>query len=115
MRYNDLKYSRLWAEDVMADVIIRNERLAWKLFEIARRENRSVDDIIETLVEEHYPNETDKKPVPGSFAALAESARRANIRSPYPVDTSSHSREILENEYADYLKKRMEDQNDTDW
>lgn len=96
----------------MEKVVIRNERLARRLFDIAHRENRSVDDIIETLVDEHYPNDTADKPAPGSFAALAESARRANIRSPYPVDTSSRSREILENEYADYLKKRMEDQNE---
>lgn len=91
----------------MEKVVIRNERLARRLFDIAHRENRSVDAIIETLVDEHYPNETTDKPAPGSFAAL-----RAHIRSPYPVDTSSRSREILENEYADYLKKRIEDQNE---
>lgn len=98
----------------MTEVIIRNERLAWRLFDIAQRENRSVEAVIETLVEERYPQATGDKPAPGSFAALAEAARRANIHSPHPVDTSSRSREILENEYADYLKKRMEDQHDTD-
>jgi hypothetical protein len=99
----------------MADVIIRNERLAWKLFEIARRENRSVDDIIETLVEEHYPNQTDDKPAPGSFAALNWSAEKAGIgRDSEPVDTSERSREILETEYADYLKRRMNEQSNSD-
>jgi hypothetical protein len=98
----------------MAELVIRDEQLAWKLYNIAHRENRSVEDVLETLLEERYPQDVGDKPVPGSFAALAESARRANIRSPHPVDTSSNSREILQNEYADYLKQRMEDQNDSD-
>ena len=43
---------------------------------------------------------------PGSLARFAQVAIRAGMASKEPVDTSARSREILNTEYADYLKPR---------
>jgi hypothetical protein len=97
----------------MAELVIRDERIAWQLLDIARRENRSVEAVLDDLLADYRP-ETEQ-PKPGTFAALAEAARRANLRSEHPVDTSERSREILHSEYAEHLKRRMDEQpKDTD-
>lgn len=98
----------------MADLLIRDERIAWRLLDIARRENRSVEAVLDTLLSQYDENGEGEKPTPGTFAALAEAARRANISSSEPVDTSERSREILNTEYADYLKRRLDEQSHTD-
>lgn len=97
----------------MTELVIRDERIAWQLLDIARRENRSVEAVLDDLLADYQPD--TERPKPGTFAALAHSAREANIRTEYPVDTSERSREILNTEYADYLKRRMDEQpKDTD-
>jgi len=100
----------------MDELVIRDKRLASKIYDIARRENRSVEDVLESLLEERYPQpESDDKPAPGSFAALNWAAQKAGIgRNAAQTDTSERSREILETEYADYLKRRMDEQSNTD-
>ena len=50
------------------------------------------------LLEKEYP--------PGSLARFAQVAVKARIASKEKVDTAERSREILNTEYADYLKKR---------
>jgi hypothetical protein len=87
----------------MVELVIRDEQLASKLFDIARHEQRSVEEVLQTLIAEHYGS--DESPFPGSSAELAQSALNADIHSE-PRDTSSRSREILQTEYADYLKRR---------
>ena len=42
----------------------------------------------------------------GSLADMARNARQAGLASTHPVDTSAYSREILNAEYADNLKRR---------
>lgn len=99
----------------MAELVIRDEQLAWRLLDIARRENRPVEAVLESLLERYdqsMPDET--KPKPGTLAALAESARRANLRSEKPVDTAARSREILHNEYPDYIRRNMDKQQPND-
>jgi hypothetical protein len=79
----------------MADLLIQDERIAWRLLDIARRENRSVEALLDTLLSQYDTSDEGEKSSPGTFAALADAARRANIRSSEPVDTSERSREIL--------------------
>ncbi|MEO8610640.1 MAG: hypothetical protein ABI690_22270 [Chloroflexota bacterium] len=99
----------------MAELVIRDEHLAWQLFDIAQRENRSVEAVLESLLAEHYPKSSNDEPSPGSFAALNLSAQKAGIgRDAASTDTSERSREILETEYADYLKRRMDEQSNSD-
>lgn len=43
---------------------------------------------------------------PGTFARFAQVAIKAGMASAEPVNTSDNSREILNTEYADYLKRR---------
>ncbi|MCY4061389.1 MAG: hypothetical protein OXG53_03360 [Chloroflexi bacterium] len=50
------------------------------------------------LLEKEYP--------PGSMGRLAQVAVKAGMASKERVDTAVQSREILNTEYADYLKKR---------
>ena len=42
----------------------------------------------------------------GSLADMAQNARQAGLASAQPVDTAARSREILNAEYADDLKRR---------
>jgi hypothetical protein len=92
----------------MAELIIRSERLAFRLLEIARREQRSVEEMLEQWLEEHEPDAA-QVPTPGSSEALLASALAADIASAEAVDTSARSREILETEYTDYLKRRLDE------
>lgn len=57
----------------------------------------SPSEVVDVLTKE-YP--------PGSLARFAQIAIKAGIASKEPVDTSARSREILNTEYTDYLKKR---------
>lgn len=57
----------------------------------------SPEDLSE-LLEQEYP--------PGSMGRLAQVAINAGMASNKKVDTAERSREILNTEYADYLKKR---------
>lgn len=77
-------------------------------------------DLWQDLLEQIEPEiDTDKpdtefdpdNPLPGSLALLAKLALEADI-STGETNTSSRSREILYNEYADYLLKRMKQGND---
>jgi len=97
----------------MADLVIHDD-LAKRLREIARRQNQTVEEMLTAIVEQYKSSVGDEMPIPGTPAALAASARRAGLRSPQPVDTSERTKEILNSEYADYLKRRMDEQSNTD-
>lgn len=92
----------------MADLVI-GEKLAGKLRKAARLQGQTVEEFIEAIVDRALP-ETSAEPIKitaplGTLAALAEAADQANIRlSP---DLTERSREILENEFPEYLKSRM--------
>lgn len=87
---------------------ISNE-LAEQLQQIAQDSDITIDDVLRSLLDQNnlqLPTIT--------LADLAQNAREANLSSDDIVDTAKHSREILNNEYADYLKRRMDAQNDED-
>jgi hypothetical protein len=101
-------------EGDVADLLIRDERIAWRLLDIAQRENRSVESVLDTLLD-YYPTvQPEETAQETPFAMWAKAAEDANIHSSGPVDTSERSREILNTEYADYLKRRLNEQSDTD-
>ena len=98
----------------MADLVVHSENIARRLLDLARRENRSVEAVLETLLDTYSPEEPSEtegsEPQPGTFAALAKSAEEAGIRSDKPVDTASRSREILNAEFADYVRRNQQDE-----
>ncbi len=88
----------------MTDLVIPDGKLTKRLRELAQRENRPVEAVLESMLEKYGEPNSNEAP-PGSLALLAQKALEADIRSDKPVDTAARSREILHNEYADYLKK----------
>ena len=79
------------------------EDVARRLEKLAQEEGSSVGDLLKTLLNRYAPDSP-----PGSLAELAQNAREAGLASAEPVDTASRSRKILNTEYADYLKQRMD-------
>ncbi len=85
------------------------EDVAQRLQQLAARENTSVGDLLKTLLN-RYTAESSS----GTLADLAQNAREAGLASSQQVDTAKHSREILNTEFADYLKQRIDKNNDDD-
>jgi hypothetical protein len=83
-------------------------QLADKLNRLAEREQKTVDEMAEAILERQMTllNLTDK-PRPGSGAALLKSALESDIHA---GDLAGKSREMLENEFPKYLRGRIEDQ-----
>jgi hypothetical protein len=84
-------------------------QLADKLNRLAEREQKTVDEMAEAILEHQMTllNLTDK-PRLGSGAALLKSALEADIHA---GDLAGKSREILEKDFPKYLRGRIEDQN----
>jgi hypothetical protein len=82
--------------------------LADKLNRLAEREQKTVDEMAEVILEGQMAllNLTDK-PRPGSGAALLKSALEADIHA---CDLAGNSREILVKEFPKYLRGYIEDQ-----
>jgi len=87
-----------------------SEDLIGRIRSLAERQGITPEKLVEKLVEQYEDEPSQSEP--GSAAELAASAKAANIGKGEPkTDTAARSREILHNEYADYLKSRMDDQN----
>lgn len=96
----------------MTDFTISDE-LAEQLKEIAQRENRSIDEIFEDALREyadtHVETSVDDEPLTeavNGFLAIAQAADELGERSK-EGDISERSREILDNDFPEYLMKRM--------
>ena len=77
--------------------------IALRLEELAKQQDSEIGDLLRDMIERYA---ADKQ-----WATLADMARHAkkmNMASPEPVNTAERSREILNTEYADYLKSRIE-------
>jgi hypothetical protein len=85
----------------MSDLTI-TEPLATRLRELAAREQRSVEAILEAMIE-RYPSAVAPKDDP--LLKIAGVAEAANLEFS-ETDVTARSREILNTEYADYLLKR---------
>jgi hypothetical protein len=85
------------------------EDVADRLEKLAQAQGSSVADVLKTLLNRYAPDTP-----PGSLAEMAQNAREAGLASAQSVDTAERSREILNTEYADYLKRRTEPNPDDD-
>ena len=84
--------------DIPEDVALRLEKLA-------EEQNADVGDLLRDLLNRYAV--ADEKPW-ATLADLARHAKELNMASPEPVNTAERSREILNTEYADYLKSRID-------
>lgn len=73
------------------------------LEQLAVRHDVEVTVLLEQLMKRYKP---EKKWA--TMADLARNAKEAGMASPQPVNTAERSREILNTEYADYLKSRID-------
>ena len=88
--------------------IVVSPRVADKLNRLAEREHKTVEEVIERLLEgQATPEKISNKPRPGSGAALLKSALEADIHA---GDLAGKSREILDNGFADDFWNRIHDE-----
>jgi hypothetical protein len=81
-----------------------SEPLAQKLTQIAERDHQSLDEVVETLLEQQVADVDPVAPL-GTLAALIQAADEANLQSTAD-DTSERSREILNTDYVEYLSRK---------
>lgn len=85
--------------------------LVKRLQKAAQRHNLPVEVFLESLLEQVDPPEKSEasggEAPPGTLAALAAAALRADLHLGVQ-DVSARSREILNNEWGDYLARRMD-------
>ena len=90
-------------------------QLADKLNRLAEREQMTVDEVLEKLLEPEkleVSSSTMTDNIPGG-RALLKAVRKAHIHS-RTTDTVERSREILDNEFTDYLLSRIHDETNND-
>ena len=80
--------------------------IALRLKALAERNDADISDLLRDMLAryEDKPDSNQRRRATG--ADFARNAKAAGLASPEPVDTSARSREILNTEYADYLKRR---------
>ena len=74
-----------------------------RLEEAAEERGLSVCGFLEEMLAKHPP-----KRKWATLADLVRNAKEANLATAQPVNTVERSREILNTEYADYLKSRID-------
>jgi hypothetical protein len=90
----------------MADLIIHGH-LAERLRQAARQSNQSVEKLLETLLTGVTPlpsRSADIQSPPGTLAALAEAADKADLHLG-DHDVATRSREILDDEWGQHLTR----------
>lgn len=82
--------------------------IARRLEELAARRDADIGELLREMIA-RYDKERDSDEKPwATLADLARHAKEMNMASPEPVNTAERSREILNAEYADYLKSRID-------
>ena len=77
------------------------EEAARRLKQLAEQLDAEIGELLQDMIARYTADEQW-----GSLADMARNARQAGLASAQPVDTAAHSREILNTEYADALKRR---------
>lgn len=79
------------------------EEFTQQLEQLAERYDVDVVVLLEQLMMRYAP-----KKKRATLADLGRNAKEAGLASRRPVNTAERSREILNSEYADYLKSRVD-------
>ena len=85
--------------DIPADV-------ARRLHALAKRDEADIGDLLRDLLDRHENERETTEKRRATTTDFARNALAAGLSSPHPVDTAERSREILNTEFADYLKRR---------
>lgn len=80
-----------------------------RLHQLAEQEKTSVDELLKHLLDQHTPKSSHI-----TLSDMAKNALTANLVSNRMVDTAEQSRTILNAEYTDYLKNRMDNDKNGD-
>ena len=78
-----------------------SDEVALGLQRVAQRRGFTVSELLETLLVE-----LDGEQPFATLADMANDAEKTGLAAPQPVNTAERSREILQTEYADHLKRR---------
>lgn len=84
------------------------EDVALRLQQLAEQQDTSPGDLLRDMIERYAKERSPEDKRWATLADLARHAKQMNMASPEPVNTAERSREILNNEYADYLKSRID-------
>ena len=79
------------------------EDIALRLEQLAKQRDTDIGELLRDMIERYTADEQW-----ATLADLARHAKKMNMASSEPVNTASRSREILNTEYADYLKSRID-------
>ena len=79
-----------------------SDEVGLHLKELAEERELTVEELIRAMLDEY---DVVRNSI--TLAELAENAAKARLSTPHPVDTSARSREILNNEFADYIRRHM--------
>jgi hypothetical protein len=97
----------------MTDITITG-RVAERLQRLAEDRHRTVEevleDVLDTMAQQEDKDTAGIEPPPGTFARMAWVAMQNPIELE-ATDVADRSRDILQNEYADYLLKRQTSSN----
>jgi hypothetical protein len=85
--------------------LIIDDELANRLRQIAQQENRPLDAVLRSMLDSYAPSPQPSN-WPLEMARMAE-ADTSITWTDDSTDISERSREILENDFADYLLKRL--------
>lgn len=87
----------------MADITITG-KTAERLQQLVQSRQRTVEEVLEDMLNSYQHEDTDMPPA-GTLARMAWVAEHYPI-AVEPDDVADRSRDILRDEYADYLLKR---------
>ena len=82
------------------------EDIALRLEALAKQKDADINDLLREFLEKYTHEQDAKEKRRATGADFARNALAAGLSSPHPVDTAERSREILNTEFADYLKRR---------
>ena len=100
-QFIELTYGSLADDPIEWDESFRSQEAAQHLEQLAKQQGIEIDELLQDMIERYIADEQW-----GSLADMAQNARQAGLASTQPVDTAARSREILNAEYADDLKRR---------
>ncbi|MCY4019436.1 MAG: hypothetical protein OXG39_08515 [Chloroflexi bacterium] len=82
------------------------EDIALRLEQLAEQHDTDLGNLLRDMIERYAKERSTDDKRWATLADLARNAKEAGLASPHPVNTAARSREILNTEYADYLKRR---------
>lgn len=97
-----------------------SDEIARRLKVVAQLQHRSMDDVAAAILEQHISetlpqldpeNDATDEALPGSLAAFVKAAQEAGFHGK-EIDVADRSREILDTEFAEHLRRRMEQSNE---